>query len=195
MFIYIKHGDGQHFLANPNCSLIIFRNYLEEKLNIQHPGSKYKPFVSADTVDLYDDQMNMKLLFRMKDPNENLENLFEPRGTYYACKIERNEADNSFKSIVPLEINANAELLGQAQGTRLTDATLETLVVHVGRKVNSPSPGLKDQKQCQKRSSDVTGLVKLPHHLMHGPSQRLIIRLGRRRCLFPTSPPSASELG
>ncbi|XP_067903079.1 uncharacterized protein CXorf65 homolog, partial [Heterodontus francisci] len=94
--------DGQHFLANPNCSLTNFRNYLEEKLNIQQP----------DTVDLYDDQMNMKLLFQMKDQGENLENLFEPRGTYYACKIERNKADNSFKSIVPLESNANEEVIG-----------------------------------------------------------------------------------
>ncbi|XP_048400770.1 uncharacterized protein CXorf65 homolog [Stegostoma tigrinum] len=101
MFIYIKYGDGQHLLVNPNCTLIIFRNYLEGKLNIQQP----------DTVDLYDDQMNMKLLFRMKDPNENLENLFEPRGTYFACKIERNQLDNSFKSIVPLDSSANAELI------------------------------------------------------------------------------------
>ncbi|XP_038631929.1 uncharacterized protein CXorf65 homolog isoform X1 [Scyliorhinus canicula] len=105
MFIYIKYGDDQHFLANPNCSLIIFRNYLQEKLNIQHP----------DTVDLYDDQMNMKLLFRMKDQNENLESLFEPRGTYYACKIERNEEDNSFKSVVPLDNNAKAESIDALQ--------------------------------------------------------------------------------
>ncbi|GCC22166.1 hypothetical protein chiPu_0000551 [Chiloscyllium punctatum] len=65
--------------------------------------------------------MNMKLLFRMKDPNENLENLFEPRGTYYACKIERNQLDNSFKSIVPLDSSANTELIGTVTMDRLME--------------------------------------------------------------------------
>uniref|UniRef100_UPI00398E717D uncharacterized protein CXorf65 homolog n=1 Tax=Pristiophorus japonicus TaxID=55135 RepID=UPI00398E717D len=102
MFIYIKYGDGQHFLANPNCSLINFMKYMEEKLNIQHP----------DTADLYDEQMNLKFLYRIKDPLENIENLFEPRGIYYACKIKRKQSDNSFKSIFPLEDNPSEELLG-----------------------------------------------------------------------------------
>ncbi|XP_069748900.1 uncharacterized protein [Narcine bancroftii] len=94
-----ESSGGEHFLANPNCPLRNFLHYLEEKLNIQNPETQREEKEKArtgnerkkekqDTVDLYDEQLNLKLLFQIKDLNENIENLFEHRGIYHACKIE-----------------------------------------------------------------------------------------------------------
>ncbi|XP_069748896.1 uncharacterized protein CXorf65-like isoform X4 [Narcine bancroftii] len=126
-----ESSGGEHFLANPNCPLRNFLHYLEEKLNIQNPETQREEKEKArtgnerkkekqDTVDLYDEQLNLKLLFQIKDLNENIENLFEHRGIYHACKIERNPLDNAFKSIIPLEENASENLITTLQNQCVT---------------------------------------------------------------------------
>ncbi|XP_069748897.1 uncharacterized protein CXorf65-like isoform X5 [Narcine bancroftii] len=130
-----ESSGGEHFLANPNCPLRNFLHYLEEKLNIQNP----------DTVDLYDEQLNLKLLFQIKDLNENIENLFEHRGIYHACKIERNPLDNAFKSIIPLEENASENLITTLQNQCVT------LDQQIKQKSEKNHRGLKDYGKVQRR--------------------------------------------
>ncbi|XP_069748898.1 uncharacterized protein CXorf65-like isoform X6 [Narcine bancroftii] len=128
-----ESSGGEHFLANPNCPLRNFLHYLEEKLNIQNP------------VDLYDEQLNLKLLFQIKDLNENIENLFEHRGIYHACKIERNPLDNAFKSIIPLEENASENLITTLQNQCVT------LDQQIKQKSEKNHRGLKDYGKVQRR--------------------------------------------
>ncbi|XP_069748895.1 uncharacterized protein CXorf65-like isoform X3 [Narcine bancroftii] len=149
-----ESSGGEHFLANPNCPLRNFLHYLEEKLNIQNPETQREEKEKARTgnerkkekqVDLYDEQLNLKLLFQIKDLNENIENLFEHRGIYHACKIERNPLDNAFKSIIPLEENASENLITTLQNQCVT------LDQQIKQKSEKNHRGLKDYGKVQRR--------------------------------------------
>ncbi|XP_062038881.1 uncharacterized protein CXorf65 homolog [Lepus europaeus] len=105
MFIFIKYGDDQHFLANTNCSVLLLLHYARRKLGL------YK----RDTIDLCDESGTMKLFFLLKTPGEYASKFLTARNTYYVCRVERGtpgtRLENSYKAFVPLLKNPEPELL------------------------------------------------------------------------------------
>ncbi|MGH0180945.1 UNVERIFIED_CONTAM: hypothetical protein FKN15_005240 [Acipenser sinensis] len=77
MFICIKHGDNQQFLANTNCPLILLLQYLKHKLELP----------KTDLIDLCDEKGILKLLFLYPTPLESASRMLYTRGTYIVCRV------------------------------------------------------------------------------------------------------------
>ncbi|XP_038604102.1 uncharacterized protein CXorf65 homolog [Tachyglossus aculeatus] len=96
MFICVKHGDGQEFLANTNCSIPFLLQYARHKVGL--PDSV--------PIDLCDQAGTLKLLFTAKLPGESAAKYFLPRGVYYVCRLERgapgSRNENAYQAIIPI---------------------------------------------------------------------------------------------
>ncbi|XP_066496319.1 uncharacterized protein CXorf65 homolog [Tiliqua scincoides] len=96
MFICIKHGDNQQFLANINCSVLLLMHYLRDKVGLER----------TDPIDLCEENGTLKLLFLVKFPEDNASKFLTPRGTYYVCKVERGapgtKQENSYRAFRPI---------------------------------------------------------------------------------------------
>uniref|UniRef100_A0A8C0GS47 Chromosome X open reading frame 65 n=1 Tax=Chelonoidis abingdonii TaxID=106734 RepID=A0A8C0GS47_CHEAB len=79
MFICVKHGENQQFLANTCCSVLLLLHYLRSKVGLRR----------TETIDLCDEQGTLKLLFLVKLPSDSASKFLSPRGTYYVCRVER----------------------------------------------------------------------------------------------------------
>ncbi|KAM9667501.1 uncharacterized protein CXorf65 homolog isoform 1-T1 [Dama dama] len=105
MFIFIKHGDNQQFLANINCSVLLLLHYARRKVGLP----------KTDTIDLCDETGTMKLFFLMKTPGDYANKFLTARNTYYVCKVERGapgtRLENAYKAFVPLLKNPEPELV------------------------------------------------------------------------------------
>ncbi|XP_006189862.2 uncharacterized protein CXorf65 homolog [Camelus ferus] len=105
MFIFIKHGDDQQFLANTNCSVFLLLLYTRRKLGLP----------KRDTIDLCDETGTMKLLFLMKTPGEYANKFLTARSTYYVCRVKFGPPGTRFEKIyrafVPLLKNPEPELI------------------------------------------------------------------------------------
>ncbi|XP_058856510.1 uncharacterized protein CXorf65 homolog [Acipenser ruthenus] len=100
MFICIKHGDNQQFLANTNCPLILLLQYLKHKLELP----------KADLIDLCDEKGILKLLFLYRTPLESASRLLYTRGTYIVCRVNQNKADRGYTSITPILTSPETEM-------------------------------------------------------------------------------------
>uniref|UniRef100_A0A8C3XPB7 Chromosome X open reading frame 65 n=1 Tax=Chelydra serpentina TaxID=8475 RepID=A0A8C3XPB7_CHESE len=79
MFICVKHGDNQQFLANTCCSVLLLLHYLRSKVGLRR----------TEAIDLCDELGTLKLLFLVKLPSDSASKFLSPRGTYYVCRVER----------------------------------------------------------------------------------------------------------
>ncbi|ELR52752.1 hypothetical protein M91_16574 [Bos mutus] len=105
MFIFIKHGDDQQFLANINCSVLLLLHYARRKVGLP----------KTETIDLCDETGTMKLFFLMKTPGDYANKFLTARNTYYICKVERGapgtRVESAYKAFVPLLKNPEPELI------------------------------------------------------------------------------------
>ncbi|KAM7225540.1 hypothetical protein CapIbe_023517 [Capra ibex] len=105
MFIFIKHGDNQQFLANANCSVLLLLHYARRKVGLP----------KTETIDLCDETGTMKLFFLMKTPGDYASKFLTARNTYYVCKVERGapgtRVESAYKAFVPLLKNPEPELI------------------------------------------------------------------------------------
>ncbi|XP_016006311.1 uncharacterized protein CXorf65 homolog isoform X2 [Rousettus aegyptiacus] len=105
MFIFIKHGDNQHFLVNTNCTVLVLLHYIRGKLGL----------AKTDTIDLCDETGNMKLFFLMKTPGEYASKFLTARSTYHVCRVTRGapgtRLENAYLAFVPFLKNPGHEML------------------------------------------------------------------------------------
>ncbi|XP_047621570.1 uncharacterized protein CXorf65 homolog [Phacochoerus africanus] len=105
MFIFIKHGDNQQFLANINCSVLLLLHFVRRKMGLP----------KTDTIDLCDETGTMKLFFLTKTPGDYANKLLTPRSTYFVCKVERGapgtRLENAYRAFVPLLKNPEPEII------------------------------------------------------------------------------------
>ncbi|XP_056665442.1 uncharacterized protein CXorf65 homolog isoform X2 [Monodelphis domestica] len=104
MFICIRHGDNQQFLANTNCSVLLLLHYVRSKVGLRDP-----------VIDLCDESGTLKLLFLVKFPGEPATKFLQARNIYYICKVERgppgSRNENAYRAFVPLLKEPEQDLL------------------------------------------------------------------------------------
>ncbi|XP_041112001.1 uncharacterized protein CXorf65 homolog [Polyodon spathula] len=117
MFICIKHGDREQFLANTCCPLILLLQYLKHKLELP----------KTDLIDLCDEKGILKLLFLYRNPLESASRLLYARGTYIVCRVNQNKPVRGYTSITPILTSPETEMqeLLQAQVGNLEKARLK----------------------------------------------------------------------
>ncbi|XP_020832134.1 uncharacterized protein CXorf65 homolog isoform X1 [Phascolarctos cinereus] len=105
MFICIKHGDNQQFLANINCSVLLLLHYIRNKVGMHN----------SELIDLCDEAGTLKLLFLVKFLGESATKFLQARNIYYICKVERGppgtRSENAYRAFVPLLKEPEQELL------------------------------------------------------------------------------------
>ncbi|XP_015207054.2 uncharacterized protein CXorf65 homolog isoform X2 [Lepisosteus oculatus] len=79
MFICIKHGDNEQFLANTNCPLVLLLQYVRNRLGLPQTA----------LIDLCDDRGSLKLLFLCRQPQESASRLLAPRATLAVCAVHQ----------------------------------------------------------------------------------------------------------
>ncbi|XP_039620506.1 uncharacterized protein CXorf65 homolog isoform X2 [Polypterus senegalus] len=75
--ITIRHGENKQFYANTDCRLIVFLNFLKDKLELPR----------KELIDLCDESGNLMLLFLCKNQMENTKHLVPGRCTFIVCRI------------------------------------------------------------------------------------------------------------
>ncbi|CAB1325414.1 unnamed protein product [Coregonus sp. 'balchen'] len=105
MFIYIKHGDNDQFLANTNCPVVLLLQYMRAKMGL----------LETELVDLCDDHGALKLLFLSQQPQESASRLLSPRCSLTFSIVNRNPKDGAYVSITPLVANPDPALLESLQ--------------------------------------------------------------------------------
>ncbi|XP_014055100.1 uncharacterized protein CXorf65 homolog isoform X1 [Salmo salar] len=119
MFICVKHGDNEQFLANTNCPVVLLLQYMRAKMGLPE----------TELVDLCDDRGALKLLFLSQQPQECASRLLPPRCSLTFCIVNRNLKDGAYISITPLVANPDPVLLEtlQTQTDSLERARLRQL--------------------------------------------------------------------
>ncbi|XP_076203720.1 uncharacterized protein CXorf65 homolog [Aptenodytes patagonicus] len=96
MFIYIKHGDDQSFLANTNCAVLWLLSYVRRMVGVP----------DTDVINLCDKLATPKLLFQVTRLSERASELLQVRSTYYVCRVEfgapGTEEEDACWSFMPL---------------------------------------------------------------------------------------------
>ncbi|XP_062441015.1 uncharacterized protein CXorf65 homolog [Rhea pennata] len=96
MFICVRHGDNQRFLANTDCPVLLLLPYVRRKAGVP-PGA---------VIDLCDPQGTPKLLFQPKALSERASKFFPVPGTYYVCRVEfgapGTQQEHVYQAFVPL---------------------------------------------------------------------------------------------
>ncbi|XP_042663497.1 uncharacterized protein CXorf65 homolog [Tyto alba] len=109
MFIYIKHGDGQSFLANTSCAVLPLLSYVRRMVGVPED----------DVVDLCDELGTPKLLFQVTSPSKMVSEFLQERGTHYVCRVELGapgtEEEHERWSFTPLLEHPSAALTGALQ--------------------------------------------------------------------------------
>ncbi|KAL2077169.1 hypothetical protein ACEWY4_026673 [Coilia grayii] len=118
MFVYIKHGDGEQFLTNTNCPVMLLLQHVRAKLGLPE----------SDLVDLCDERGVLKLLFLLQQPQESASRQLTSRSTYTVCSINR-QSDGAYVSVTPHVVNPDPSLLEalQTQTDNLEKARLKYL--------------------------------------------------------------------
>ncbi|XP_055419974.1 uncharacterized protein CXorf65 homolog [Bubalus kerabau] len=131
MFIFIKHGDNQKFLANTNCSVLLLLHYARCKVGLP----------TTETTDLCDETGTMKLFFLMKTPGDFANKFLTARNTYYICKVERGApgttVESAYKAFVPLLENPEPKLIDalRTQCDLLERSRMKMLRIQEAKKV------------------------------------------------------------
>ncbi|XP_062381253.1 uncharacterized protein CXorf65 homolog [Sardina pilchardus] len=128
MFVYIKHGDGEQFLTNTNCPVMLLLQFIRAKLGL----------LESDLVDLCDERGVLKLLFLTPQPQESASRLLPSRCTFTVCSINR-QSDGSYASITPQLVNPDPALLEALQTQ--TDSLEKARLKQVRTLEDKRSPG------------------------------------------------------
>uniref|UniRef100_A0A8C3SHT2 Chromosome X open reading frame 65 n=1 Tax=Chelydra serpentina TaxID=8475 RepID=A0A8C3SHT2_CHESE len=133
MFICVKHGDNQQFLANTCCSVLLLLHYLRSKVGLRR----------TEAIDLCDELGTLKLLFLVKLPSDSASKFLSPRGTYYVCRVERGtpgtKQENAYRAFTPVFKDPEPELLDalRTQCEFLEKSRLKLLKAQDGKKVQT----------------------------------------------------------
>uniref|UniRef100_A0A674KJD8 Chromosome X open reading frame 65 n=1 Tax=Terrapene triunguis TaxID=2587831 RepID=A0A674KJD8_9SAUR len=133
MFICVKHGENQQFLANTCCSVLLLLHYLRSKVGLRR----------TEAIDLCDEQGTLKLLFLVKLPSDSASKFLSPRGTYYVCRVERGapgtKQENAYRAFTPVLKDPEQELLDalRTQCEFLEKSRLELLKAQDGKKIQT----------------------------------------------------------
>ncbi|XP_075773772.1 uncharacterized protein CXorf65 homolog isoform X2 [Pelodiscus sinensis] len=133
MFICVKHGDNQQFLANTCCSVLLLLHYLRSKVGLRR----------REAIDLCDELGTLKLLFLVKLPSDSASKFLLPRGTYYVCRVERGapgtKQENAYRAFTPVLQDPEPELLDalRTQCDFLEKSRLKLLRAQDGKKLQT----------------------------------------------------------
>uniref|UniRef100_A0A8C0DTG6 Chromosome X open reading frame 65 n=1 Tax=Balaenoptera musculus TaxID=9771 RepID=A0A8C0DTG6_BALMU len=152
MFIFIKHGDNQQFLANTNCSVLLLLHYVRHEVGLP----------DTDTIDLCDAMGTMQLFFLMKTLGDYANKFLTARNTYYVCRVEHKAPGtglkNAYRAFVPLLKDPEPKIIDALRTQR--DLLLRGQIEQFG-------------SQEAKRVAPIESSVKLPVRLpKHGLSQQ-----------------------
>ncbi|XP_060105911.1 uncharacterized protein CXorf65 homolog isoform X2 [Heteronotia binoei] len=128
MFITIKHGDNQQFLANINCSFLLLMHYIRDKAGLER----------TEPIDLCEENGTLKLLFLVKFPEDSASKFLTPRGTYYICRVERGGSDSLRNQCDFLE-KSRLKMLRSQDGKK--PPTMESLLSSMAGQVVGKSTG------------------------------------------------------
>ncbi|XP_010187596.1 PREDICTED: uncharacterized protein CXorf65 homolog, partial [Mesitornis unicolor] len=78
MFICIKHGNDQSFLANTSCAILRLLSYVRKMVGVPN----------TDVIDLCDERGILKLLFQVTSPSMSASEFLQACSIYYACWVE-----------------------------------------------------------------------------------------------------------
>ncbi|XP_036696968.1 uncharacterized protein CXorf65 homolog [Balaenoptera musculus] len=144
MFIFIKHGDNQQFLANTNCSVLLLLHYVRHEVGLP----------DTDTIDLCDAMGTMQLFFLMKTLGDYANKFLTARNTYYVCRVEHKAPGtglkNAYRAFVPLLKDPEPKIIDALRTQR--DLLLRGQIEQFG-------------SQEAKRVAPIESSVKLPSKL------------------------------
>ncbi|XP_067160512.1 uncharacterized protein CXorf65 homolog [Apteryx mantelli] len=104
MFICVRHGNNQRFLANTDCPVQLLLPYLRRKAGVP----------AGAVLDLCDPLGIPKLLFQAKLQSERASKFFPAPGTYYVCRVEfgapGTQQEHAYQALVPLLKDPSPEL-------------------------------------------------------------------------------------
>uniref|UniRef100_A0A8C8RX31 Chromosome X open reading frame 65 n=1 Tax=Pelusios castaneus TaxID=367368 RepID=A0A8C8RX31_9SAUR len=123
MFICVRHGENQQFLANTCCSVLLLLHYLRSKVGLRR----------TDAIDLCDELGTLKLLFLVKLPSDSASKFLSPRGIYYVCRVQRGAPGSHF-SEPSLPLSADAL---RTQCEFLEKSRLKLLKAQDGKKIQT----------------------------------------------------------
>lgn len=89
MFIFVRHGDNEDLLVNPNCTIKNLSDYITSKCHLPKDS----------IIDLTDGNSVMTNM-HSKETTEYASQLFKNRNVYLLCTVELN-TDKSVKKITP----------------------------------------------------------------------------------------------
>ncbi|XP_061092256.1 uncharacterized protein CXorf65 homolog [Conger conger] len=158
MFVYLRHGDNEQFLVNPNCPVILLLEHIKVKLQLS----------KTDLVDLCDEGGALKLLFLSQQPQECARLQLPPRCYFTVCSVHRRVMDGAYVSISPLLANPDPALLETLQTQ--TDSLEKTRVMQ-----------LRSQEDEQKRKSVVKSKRRGRAVRLDIPGEKPFHPTGRRR--------------
>ncbi|XP_010295656.1 PREDICTED: uncharacterized protein CXorf65 homolog, partial [Phaethon lepturus] len=116
MFIRVKYGNDQSFLANTNCTVLRLLSDVRRMVGLPH----------TDVIDLCDELGTPKLLFQVTSVRVRASEFLQAHSTYYACRVEfgvpGTEEEHARWSFTPLLEHPSPALTAEAlwqQGERL----------------------------------------------------------------------------
>ncbi|XP_067405769.1 uncharacterized protein CXorf65 homolog [Emydura macquarii macquarii] len=133
MFICVKHGENQQFLANTCCSVLLLLHYLRSKVGLRR----------TEPIDLCDELGTLKLLFLVKLASDSASKFLSPRGIYYVCRVARGapgtKQENSYRAFTPILKDPEPELLDalRTQCEFLEKSRLKLLKAQDGKKIQT----------------------------------------------------------
>ncbi|XP_049623338.1 uncharacterized protein CXorf65 homolog [Suncus etruscus] len=152
MFIYIRHGDNEQFLANINCTILQLLLYTRKKVGL----------TKTDIIDLCEENGTMKMFFLMKTPRDYATNFLTSRNTYLVCKIERGLPGTriafSYRAFVPLLKNPEPELLEslRTQCETLERSRVKMLRIQEAKKTPPVGSSVKRPSKLGRHNEEVS---------------------------------------
>ncbi|XP_065757369.1 uncharacterized protein CXorf65 homolog [Phocoena phocoena] len=173
MFIFIKHGDNQQFLANTNCSVLLLLHYVHHEVGVP----------KTDTIDLCDAMGTMQLFFLKKTLGDYANKFLTARNTYYVCRVERGLAgtvfENVYRAFVPLLKNPEPKLIDalHTQCDLLRRGQMKMLRRQEAKKVAPSESSVKSSSKSsghsdRERTTRSGPLVKTRANLIHSRDKR-----------------------
>ncbi|KAB0401307.1 hypothetical protein E2I00_017288 [Balaenoptera physalus] len=155
MFIFIKHGDNQQFLANTNCSVLLLLHYVRHEL-------PQLPFgLPPDIIDLCDAMGTMQLFFLTKTLGDYANKFLTARNTYYVCRVEHEAPGtglkNAYRAFVPLLKNPEPKIIDALHTQRdlLQRGQVELFRSQEAKKVAPIESSVKLPSKSSRRSDEV----------------------------------------
>ncbi|XP_051716088.1 uncharacterized protein CXorf65 homolog [Ctenopharyngodon idella] len=133
MFIYIKHGDNDQFLVNPNCPVVVLMQHIKTRLQL----------AESELIDLCDERGMLKFLFLPQNSRESACGLLKARESFIVCVIER-MSDGAYTSVTSLLSSVQSAVLETLQTqidnlekTRLKQLQVVQILMATSEKINA----------------------------------------------------------